>query len=141
MQQILNETKVVLAAAGVVAGTDAVATDIIDMQGFDSIVFVASAGTYNAGNYMTVQQDDANSTASMADLEGSKCIFPASGKTAMIEVYKPCKRYVRAVVTRGASTTVGDIYALLSSKIQPPNNDVASTTASTIVISPAEGTA
>ena len=58
------------------------------------------------------------------------------------EVYRPTKRYVRAVITRGASTTCESIWAALYGKggVQS-DNSVSGTQVAEITPSPAEGTA
>ena len=94
-----------------VAGTDPVASAILDMAGFRGVVFFTSVGTANAGNYITVQQDDVNATGGMADLLGSKVTSGSSDEDLIVEVIQPAKRYVRAVVTRGSSSTCESIWA------------------------------
>jgi hypothetical protein len=131
-------TKVKAAAA---ADTTAVNSDILDMSGWDGVVFLASVGTANAGNYMKAQQDTDSAGGTMADLEGTKV---GVSKTDMVlDLYRPTERYVRAVITRGASATVEAIWAIQykGRKGAQLANNVTTAQAAEVHASPAEGTA
>lgn len=135
-----KNVKVVLAKAGQSAGTSAINTDEIDMQDWDGVVFVGSIATANAGNYAKAQQDTVTGMGSAADLEGTKVTPGDSGDSFLIDLYKPRERFVRAVITRGASTATGDVYAILYKGRKAPVTH-GSTIDSEVHVSPAEGTA
>jgi len=135
-----KNAKFVLAKAGQSADTSAVNSDVIDMQGFEGVVFVGSIGTANAGNYAKVQQGAQSDLSDAADLEGTKVVPGDDGDSFLIDVYRPKERYVRCVVTRGASTTTGDIYAILYGATKYPVTQGDTIDAETHV-SPDEGTA
>ena len=137
---LFNDAKVVLAKAAAVAGTSAVESDVIDTANFEGAAFIGSIGTANAGNFVKLQQGDASDGSDMADLTGTKLVTGDDGDSYLADVYRPRKRYVRAVVTRGASTTSGDIYAILYSGRECPVSH-GSTIDSEMHTSPEEGTA
>ncbi len=141
LSNFINSCKVVLAKAASAAGTSAITTDAIDMQDFSRCCFVTYIGTANAGNYIKGQQssDDAAADA-YADLTGTKVTAAANGDIVCLDVVRPRERYLKAVVTRGASTAVGAIYAVLyGPQTLPVTQD--STTIAESHASPAEGTA
>ena len=141
-RNFLNHVKLTKVADHSVAGTDPVASAILDMAGFRGVVFFTSVGTANAGNYITVQQDDVNATGGMADLLGSKVTSGSSDEDLIVEVVQPAKRYVRAVVTRGSSSTCESIWAALYGKGGSiSSNSVTGTQIAEVHASPAEGTA
>lgn len=133
--------KVILAKAGQSADTTTVTSDAIDMANFEGCQFVGSIGTANAGNYAKVQQssDDAAADA-YADLTGTKNTPGDDGDSFLIDIYRPRERYLKCVVTRGASTTTGDIYAILYGPKKKPVSHGSTIDAETHA-SPAEGTA
>jgi len=124
------------------AGTSAVESSVVDMAGFKEVTFFASIAVANAGNHIKIQQNEASSTSSMADLTGTKVICANNGEVVMCTVVKPLKRYVRAVITRTASSASGEIYCVQSNPLAAPvDNNVSSAIVSEVHASPAEGTA
>lgn len=131
-------TKVIAAAA---AGTGTTNGTELDMAGFDGVLFVGGAmGTANAGNYLKCQQDTATGMGSAADLEGTKITPSTNAYAVKVDLYRPLERYVRIVAVRGASSTLGDVYAIQYQGRKPPYTDATGIEAETH-ISPAEGTA
>ena len=124
------------------AATSAVNSSIIDMSGYEAAVFVGNMGTASASNYMTIQGGNTNAAASMSDLEGTK-VTPASDGDAMVcEIVRPLYRYMRAQVTRGASTTCGAIYAIKCHPHKAPqDNDETGYIKAESHVSPSQGTA
>lgn len=124
------------------AATTEIQSDIVDTAGYQGVVFFTSFGTANATNTMKVQQSATNATNDMTDLAGTSVTSGTSDEDVIAEVYRPTKRYVRAVITRGASTTCESIWAALYGKggVQS-DNSVSGTQVAEITPSPAEGTA
>ena len=114
--------KKVLAAA--VTGTTTLTTSTVDMEGYRGVTFVTTLGSANAGNTLSVQEsnDDGNTDAYAAPSGG-----PVAGASVLpiVEVYAPAKRYVQGVVTRGVTTTVGEVYAILTGRERPVSNPSA----------------
>lgn len=142
-----KDCKVVRGLAGVVAGTSDQYTSVIDTAGFQGIAFMFLFGAVTTGavTSVKVQQDDANGTSGMADLEGTAITVAdtATGLMVIADVYRPKKRYVRAVIDRGTQNAVIDgIVAVLYDPIaQPVTHDATTVAGSELNISPAEGTA
>ena len=124
------------------AGTD-VDSSVVDMQGFLDATFFVTIATANAANFLKLQQGDESDGSDMADLEGTKVVAAADGDVVCAEVFRPLKRYVRAVVDRGgADTATGDMYCVQSqARVVPVDNNEAGEIVSEIHATPAEGTA
>jgi len=140
---ITSNLKITKVEATAGAATSAVETDAVDMAGFEAVAFLASLGTAAANNSVKAQQsnDAAGSPDDWSDLEGS-AVDSASGVTDLVtEVYRPTKRYVRAVVTRGTSSTVEAVWAIQSGAAVAPVTNTSATQAVGLVAGPAEGTA
>lgn len=129
----------VLAAAG--AGTGTTNGTELDMSGWEGVLFVGGAiGTVNAGNYFKLQQDTVTGMGSAADLEGTKLTPSVNGYAAAIDLYRPLERFVRVVAVLGASSTLGDMYAIqYCGREVPTTMDTGIETE--LHVSPAEGTA
>jgi hypothetical protein len=132
-------TKVAEAAAS--GGTD-VNGSVLDMQGFDGVLFCTNIATANAGNFLKAQQGQASNLSDAADLAGTKVTSGSSDEAVVLDLHKPLERYVRPVIVRGgANTSTGEIWAIqYISRSAPRTSDLAGTLASKIVVSPAEGT-
>ncbi|MCC7365017.1 MAG: hypothetical protein IT303_11660 [Dehalococcoidia bacterium] len=142
-----DEIKITLAKAAQAAGTTDIESDVIDMSGYEGVLFLVTFGAITAGAVTSIkaQQGAASNLSDAADLEGTGIAVADDddGQTFVIDVYKPRERYVRAVVDRATqNAVVGEIYALLyGAKELPVTNTVANTLTLERHTSPAEGTA
>lgn len=144
MHELSKNVKIVLAKPAQSAATSAVTSDAIDMKGFEGVIFVTRFGTAAADNSIKVQQDSDSAFGTAADLEGTAIVSGAdpSNEVCAIDIYKPMKRYLRLHATRGTSSTLGDVYAILyQAKKMPTVSELAGTLAIETHVSPAEGTA
>lgn len=142
MRVFSENCKIVLAKAAQTAATDAVESDIIDMAGFEGVLFLTRFATANAGNYIKAQQDSDSAGGSMADLEGTKVASGTSDEAVYLDINRPLKRYLRLHVTRTESSALGEIWAILyGPKKAPQTHAVAGTLTGEAHVSPAEGTA
>jgi hypothetical protein len=139
--------KVTRALNGVVAGTSNQNGSVIDMNGFEGVQFVALFGALapNQVTSLKVQQGDLADGSDMTDLAGSAhaALADTDGNKCLVtDVFRPQKRYVRAVVTRGTANAVidGAIALQYSSRVQPTTNDTT-VKATKLLISPDEGVA
>lgn len=103
-------TKVANAAT---AATTEVDSTILDMSGYDSVVFCVSLATVTDASVLTaaVQQNTANSTSGMTAITNGAATFTASSSsnTLMLsEVFRPSQRYVRLAFTRTAQNAAID---------------------------------
>lgn len=132
--------RLILARAASTAATTPITTDVIDTAGFEGIAFFGTIATQAAGNFVKVQQDVVVGMGGAADLEGTRLVTTANGDAFLVDVYQPRERFVQAVVTRGTSTVLGEIYAVLYDPRTEPVSH-GSTVRTEYFVSPAEGTA
>jgi hypothetical protein len=108
---LLDNVKITRCSDYASAATSEVEGTVLDMAGFDGVIFCSTIGTANAGNYMQAKEGATSACATI--LAGSK--VGAGGSDAddlVLEVHKPLNRYCRATIIRGASTTAGSIWAI-----------------------------
>lgn len=141
-RNFFNRNKLIKVADHTANGTSDVTSAIVDAAGFQSVVFFTSLSTANATNTMKVQQNTANQTTGMADLEGTSVTSGSSDEDIAVEVHKPLERYLQVVVARGASTTCESIWALLyNGDTSISGTAISGTAAAELHVSPPEGTA
>lgn len=141
---LLSRCKLVKVADHTANGTSAVTSSIVDTAGYQGVVFFTSVSTAAADVSLKVQQNTANETTGMADLEGTSVVSGASpsNEDMIVEVRRPQERYVQCVVTRTTSTTCESIWAALyGGDAQIDDNSVSGTQIAEVLASPAEGTA
>ena len=123
------------------AGTSALVSTVIDMQGWDGVIILGQISVANAGNYLSVAQDIAVGMGTGADLLGSKVICTASLQVIGIDIYRPRERYLQSTITRTASTATGVFYAIQYRGKKSPTTIARTGYAFERHVSPAEGTA
>lgn len=122
-------------------------SDILDMAGFDGVVFIVpitdSAATGVAT--LTIEQNTANSDTGMAALSGATATATSAtnddlnNKLLIVDLYRPLERYVQGVVTSAtANIAYGNMIAVQYKAAKDPITAAASVQASTLVVSPAE---
>ena len=138
----LEEDALALNTAAAVSAGTTVDGAVVDMAGYEGVLFFCTIATANAGNYLKAQQGEASNLSDAADLAGTKVVAAANGSVVCLEVNRPKERYVRPNVVRGgANTAVGDIYQLrYRANNQPTVNQITNLLVSVSVKSPAEGT-
>jgi hypothetical protein len=142
-----KSVKVARALNSVAAGTTSQNASVIDMSGFEGMQFVALFGALAATQVtsLKVQQGNLADGSDMADLEGSlhTALADTDGnKCLVMDLFRPEKRYVRAVVVRGTANAVidGVIALLYSPRVEPITADTT-VKATKLLVSPDEGTA
>lgn len=125
------------------AGTSTITTDAIDMAGYDGVLVLSSFGTPASNNTVKLQQSsDDGGSDDYSDLEGTSTTSGSSDEDVFVDLKSPSKRYVKAVFTRGTSSTLESIWALLyRARSLPVDNTTTGTIAGETHASPAEGTA
>lgn len=96
------------------AGTTARTSDIIDMAGYDGVLFVAGFGTLIENGTLNVQvlQNDSNTTVGMAAVSGTAAHTVTAANAALtksaivVDVYKPQERYLEVTVTPAVQNAV-----------------------------------
>lgn len=137
---ISKETKIVKVLGPTATGTTTINTSVVDMQGYDGVIFLGSIGTAAANNGMKAQQGAQSNLSDAADLAGSLA-GGASATDLLVEVTKPQKRYVRAAVVRGTTTTIDCVWAILYRGVKQPVDNSGAAVAQKLLVSPSEGTA
>jgi hypothetical protein len=141
-RNLLSRCKFVKVADHSTAATTDVTSSIVDTAGYEGVVFFTSFGTANATNTIKVQQNTANQTTGMADLEGSSVASGSSDEDTIVEIHKPQERYLQVVAARGASSTLESVWACLYGGTPgAAGNSVSGTQIAEVKSSPAEGTA
>lgn len=136
-----KHVKVTKVSATVAAGTSAVNGTVIDMQGFEGVMFVASVGTAAADNGIKAQQGQQSNLSDAADLASTQVLSDATQTDLVLDVYKPQERYVRPVIVRGTSTTVEAVWAIQYEARTKPTDNTTTAQAAELHVSPDEGTA
>lgn len=141
MFSVLKNCKVSLVAFKTNADNETINGTILDMQGYDSVAFIAVAYQGNVGSpTIKVQQDSAAAMGTAADLLGTSATFTtAAGTNGMttLEVHQPREQYVRPVLTIPDWTAV----PVACIALQFNSADLPVSNTGELHISPAEGTA
>jgi hypothetical protein len=124
--------------------TTALNTDIVDMTGFDGVVFLLNRGASHAtGRSLKAQHMDTSTGGGAQDLAGSAVTSKNKESIVGIDIYRPQKRYVRAVVDTGPAMQKGSIIAIQYSGRDRPTavSDADKGITQVILNSPSSGSA
>jgi len=142
---LLNDVKVTVVSPAATAATTAIESDILDMSGYEGVVFIAMLGDVSDTSVLTLaaQQNIANSGTGMATLAGNATFTAgasnADSKALVLDVYRPRERYVRAYFTRAtANAVMGGIIAIQYGAAKKPQSQAASVIDSETIIEAAE---
>ena len=140
----LKNYKISVVEAAAAAAQTALTTDILDMEGFDGVIFIALTGDVTDTSVLglNVEHGDASGGGDMADTTASAAYTAgasdADSKVLAVDVYKPLKRYVRGVLTRTtANAVIGGIIAIQYQGRKCPVAQDATVIDSVLAISPA----
>jgi hypothetical protein len=136
---------------GVAAGTTVQTSSAVDMAadgGYDGVLFIAMVGALTANQVTALkaqQSSDDGSADAYSDIEGSKAGPLADGDSndcLAIDIYRPTKRYLKAVLLRATANAVIDgIVAIQYKGRLPPVSQAAELIDLQRLVSPAEGAA
>ena len=128
-----KDVKMTVVEAAATAGTSTLTTDVLDMTGYEGVMFVVLTGdvTDTSVLTLTVKANSANSTSSPTPItQKASDAFTANATTAdskviFVDVYKPGLRYVFAELTRAtANAVIGGIIAIqYGSRSKPTTQD------------------
>ena len=128
----------VVEAAGAAAQTD-LTTDVLDMSGYEGVLFIALLGDVTSGSVLTLtaKGNSANSVSSPTPITQKATgaftagATSADSKVIMVDVYKPTLRYLFAVLSRTTQDAiVGGIIAIQYGAHAKPTAQDASVIAS-----------
>ena len=122
-------------------------SDILDMQGWDGVMFIVPITDSVATGVatLTAEQNTANSDTGMAALSGAAATVTCvenddvNNTLLIVDVYKPRERYVQGVITSGtANIAFGNTIAIQYRGRKMPVTQPSSVSDSEFVVSPAE---
>jgi hypothetical protein len=141
MYSILKNAKISIQALKA-ADNETLTGNGVDMQGFDSVIFVAGAMEGEALNFaLKAQQAAASDYSDAADLAGTNVAFSTGVSTrglSSLEIVQPGEQYVRPVITVPNAVAATPTFCLA---IQFNAKDVPQVNAGELHVTPAEGTA
>lgn len=136
-----KDIKITVVEAAAAAAQTELVTDVLDMQGYDGVMFIALTGDVTTASVLTltVKGNSANSVSSPTPVtQKATAAFTADGTSAdskvlMVDVYEPALRYVFASLTRtAADAVIGGIIAIQYCADQRPTTQHATVIASAI---------
>lgn len=134
-----KDTKLTVVSPSAAAATTAIDSSILDMQGYEGVMFIALTGDVldTSALTLTVKGNSANSlTVPTPVVQAATTLFTADATSAdskalLVDLYKPALRYVFATLTRAtANAAIGGILALQYSAGNKPTTQDASVIAS-----------
>ena len=140
-----HRISIAVAASARAAGQTGINGANLDMQGYEGAVAVVEMGTIASTAVTSIkwQQSDTTTSADFSDLEGTGIAIADDDddKIFVSELYKPTKRYVRLVVSRGTAnaTLRAATYIQYKARSAPVTQGTDVTTE--LSVGPAEGTA
>jgi hypothetical protein len=142
-----TDTKVTRVLVATAVGITNVNGSILDMEGFEGVEFIMLGGTITDGLLSIKAQEGAQANLSdAADLQGTLTTLQNTddNKAAVLDVFRPAKRYVRPVIVRGGATgaVIDGVLAIqYRPRTKPTINDATTVGSTETWISPPEGTA
>lgn len=140
---LLKNVKITRVAASAVAAQTDVSGSILDMAGFDGVLFIGLLGdvTDTSALALKAETNSVNLTAGMAALVGGPA-FTANATSAdnavlLLDVYKPREQFIRPVLKRGTANAVVDgIIAIQYGAASKPTVNAASVIAAALLNDP-----
>lgn len=140
MLSLLNDCAIDYVEAAATAAQTALTGDVLDMQGYENVCFIAIFGDVTDTSVLTLAaySHTANSAAGTA-LTGGSATFTAGASDAdskllIVDVRRPTKRYVYPYLTRTtANAVVNGILAIRYNGEKLPITQGSSVIASTLV--------
>ena len=133
---ISEDIAIDLVSAYAAANTTDVPSSEVDMDGYDGVCFVVRFGTANDNNLVTLHDSPtaAGEAATVAHIHTGSS---PSNKLVILDVRHP-RRYVKAVASRGTSSTLDPIVAIrYRARVSPVTNAVSGTSAVATFMAPA----
>lgn len=134
-----KDIKITVVEAAAAAAQTELVTDVLDMSGYEGVMFIALTGDVTTASVLTltVKGNTANSVSSPSPVtQKASNAFTADGTSAdskviVVDVYKPAMRYVFGSLTRtAADAIVGGIIAIQYNAKTKPTTQHASVIAS-----------
>lgn len=142
-----KNTKTTVVSNAVAAGLTAIDPTAVDMQNYESVMFIVTFGAITASAVTSVkaqQSSDNGSSDAFADLAGTaQTVADTDDNLAfIIDIVRPGERYVKPYVSRGtANAVVESIIAIQYGARKAPVTQGATIGGIETHVSPSEGTA
>lgn len=138
MKSLLSEElKITKVADAAVAGTSAVEAAILDMAGYEGVLFLTSFAVAAANNLLQLEQGAKADGSDHTEIVDGAVAPGSSDEDQWIDLYRPRARYVRCIAERGTSSAMGDIWALqYGARNLPADNETAGTIAGQQLVAP-----
>jgi hypothetical protein len=147
MQNLGKNVEIQVAASASAAGTSAVTSAAIDLQGYEGVMVLVKFGAIVSGAVTSIklqQSSDDGGSDAYSDLEGTSQTVADDDDNLVfaIDCYQPSKRYIKCVVTKATqNSTVESILAIKYGPREKPVTQGATVGGIETHASPAEGTA
>ena len=134
-----KDVKITVVSPAATAATSAIDSSILDMQGYEGVMFIALTGDVTATSdlTLTIKGNSANHlTVPTPITQKATTLFTADATSAdskalVVDLYKPALRYVFANLTRAtANAVIGGIIAIQYNSTNKPTTNDASVIAS-----------
>ena len=136
---MLKHCKITVVEAAATAATTELVTDVLDMSGYEGVMFIALTGDVTASSVLTltVKANSANSVSSPTPVTQKATAALTAGatdsdsKALVVDVYKPPLRYVFGSLTRAdQNAVIGGILAIQYGARNMPTTQDATVVAS-----------
>jgi len=135
MKNLSKDVKITVVAAAEIAATTEIVTSVLDMKGYEGVMFLALTGDATSGSVLTltVKGNTANSTSSPTPITQAATVARTAGasdsdsKLLMVDVDHVVHRYVFGSLTRATQNcVVGGIIAIqYGAHNKPTTNDAS----------------
>ena len=125
MNGLLDKVLIDVIEAPATAGTSTLTSDTVDLAGWTGCLFIAKLGDVTSGSVLGLAIHDSEDDTNYDDLEGPLAFTAgasdADNKFLVLDVVRPEKRYLRAVLTRGSQNAVVEgIWAIKYGPLSTP---------------------
>lgn len=129
MHNLTDNAKIDQVLGYYAAAQNKVTSDILDMAGYEGVVFIAGLGTIIEAGTIDVypEQNTVNSVSGMAELAGTAAYTVTAAAAALtksciiVDVYKPQERYVQCNITPATQNAV--ILGIVAIRYNGPKPD------------------
>lgn len=128
-----EDLKIIKVKAASTAATSAIQSDPVDLQDYEGVTFVVTAGAITSGGAQSakVRHGDESNLSDAADVTGLSITIEDDddGQTFLFDYKKSTKRYAELYVSRATQNSVfGEIYAVCyGGHVRAINNNVTDT--------------
>ena len=143
MPNLSKNTKITVVSPAATAATGTITSSVLDMAGFDGVMYIALTGDATSGTVLTLtaKENTANSTSSPTPTTGpsatvtSASATDADSKVLYVDAYRPVPRYSYCTLVIGTQNcVVGGIIAIQYHAHSKPTTHDASVIASAFAV-------